>query len=95
MAYDPFRPSSEPARTIYDAFQTEAMKRQGRPVEEWIKAEREVVWATARDAAQNLGLRAPTMAEIESAERYACGSADYGKTWAFRVIEFMHKPSQA
>lgn len=89
MTHDPFRPSREPARSIYDAFQAEASKRQGRSVEEWLQAEREAVWRAAHDQAAMLALRCPTMGEIEAAERYAMGSVDYGLKWALGVERLM------
>lgn len=89
MATDPFRPRREPAMSIYDAFQAEAGKRAGRPMDAWIQAEREAVWRAARDQAAKLGLRCPTLSDVESAERYAMGSIDYGKTWAYRLAESM------
>lgn len=89
MTHDPFRPHSEPAMSLYDAFQAEARKRKGRSVEEWIKAEREAVWRAARDQAEMLGLRCPLMSEVEAAERYAMGSVDYGSKWAHGVARVM------
>ena len=85
---DVFRPRYQPAQTIYDAFQAEAAHRHG-SVEEWIERERLVVWRTARDYAQQHGLRVPTMDQIERAERSACGHVDYGAKWAYRVAEFI------
>lgn len=93
MTFDPFRPRSEPARTIYDAFQAEAENRNGRPPEEWIEAERLAVLKAAQEAAPKYGLRAPTLKEVATAERYAMGSIDYGKTWAHQVVDAMRKPA--
>lgn len=80
-----FRPVTEPARTIYDAFQAEARRRAGRSVEEWTAAEAGAVWAATRDYAQQNGLAVPTMAQIESAEMLARGHTDYGSKWAHGV----------
>lgn len=80
-----FRPITEPARTLYDAFQAEAGKRAGRSVEEWSVAEAGAVWSAARDYAQQQGLAVPTMAQIESAELLARGHTDYGSKWAHGV----------
>lgn len=88
-ATDPFRPRHEPARTIYDAFQAEAKRRKERTVEEWVRAERDAVWRAARDYAQQHELTIPTMAQVESAERYAMGSVDYGAKWAYQVERHM------
>ena len=37
---DVFRPSQDPARAIYDAFQAEAAKRKGRALGEWVAKDR-------------------------------------------------------
>jgi hypothetical protein len=79
---------------IYDAFQNEAEKRPGRTCEEWVEKERLVVWQTARDYAQQYGMRIPTMDEVERAERYAMGSVDYGAKWAYKVVEQMRNQGE-
>lgn len=86
---DIFRPRHEPAKTIYDAFQAEAEKRPGRSFQEWTKAELEVVWRTARDYAQQHGLRVPLMSEVERADRSASGHVDYGAKLAYYITDFM------
>lgn len=86
---DIFEPKHESARSIYLAFQTEAAKRKERSVEEWIKAEREAVFREAVHQAQKLGLRAPTIAQVIDAERYAMGSIDYGAKWAYCIVKIM------
>ena len=88
---DIFEPRHEPARSIYRAFQTEATKRKGRSIDEWLAAERDAVFREATHQAQRLGLRVPTMDEVVSAERYAAGSVDYGAKWAYCVVEAMRK----
>nr|WP_241019530.1 hypothetical protein [Burkholderia sp. Ac-20345] len=90
---DIFEPRREPARSIYHAFQAEATKRKGRSIDEWLAAERDAVFREATHQAQSLGLRAPTMDEVVSGERYAAGSVDYGAKWAYCVVEAMHKPA--
>lgn len=89
--HDVFRPSREPARTIYDAFQAEAKKRKGRSVNEWIEAERQAVWRAARDYAQQRGLRILSLEEVTMAENYAMGHVDYGAKWAYQVERAMNK----
>ncbi|MDQ1090651.1 propanediol dehydratase large subunit [Xanthomonas sacchari] len=89
--YDPFRPRSEPAMSIYDAFQAEAAKRKSRSVAEWIAAERDAVHRAATVAFKQAGLPAPTHEEVESAERYACGSIDYGSKWSYTLISLVRK----
>jgi hypothetical protein len=89
--HDVFEPRHEPARSIYKAFQAEATNRKERSVDEWIAAERNAVFREATHQAQKLGMRAPSLDEVASAERYAVGSIDYGATWAYRVVEVMRK----
>ncbi len=86
---DPFQPRSEPARTLYEAFQAEAAQRRGRKFPDWVVAEQEAVFRAAQDAAARMGLRAPTMAEVQAAEIYASGSTDYGAVWAQRLAQVM------
>ena len=86
---DIFRPRSEPARAIYEAFEAEATKRDGRSAEEWQEAERRAVYRAAQSAATSMGLRVPSMEEVVAAERYAMGSTDYGAKWAHGVVRAM------
>lgn len=86
---DVFKPRNEPARSIYEAFQMEAMNRKGRSVDEWQTSEREAVLREATVQAQRLGLRAPSMDVIVQAERSAMGHIDYGAKWAYQVTEYM------
>jgi hypothetical protein len=89
---DFFRPRTEPARSLYDAFQEEAKKRKGRSFEEWNRAEINAVWYAARDYAQQHGLRIPYLDEVVSEERSACGHIDYGMKWAYGVAAAMRQP---
>ncbi len=86
---DVFRPKSQPAQMIYDAFQSEAEHRSTRTVEEWQDKERLVVWNIAQDYAKSHGLRTPLMCEIETAENSAMGHIDYGKKWAYSIADLM------
>jgi hypothetical protein len=88
---DIFQPKTEPALSIYNAFQAEASKRNGRSVEEWLLAEREAVFQEADRQAKKLGLRSPSMKEIVDAENYASGSVDYGSKWAYGVARSMSR----
>lgn len=90
---DIFQPRTEPAKSIYEAFQVEAALRGGRRLDEWQAAERNAVHREAAIQAQKLGLPAPTMAEVEQAERYAFGSIDYGSKWATGLANAMRKPA--
>ena len=88
---DHFRPRSEPAKTIYDALVTEAKKRDSRPCEEWIYAEKQAVWEAARDYAQQHGLRVPTMADVHKADQQGCGHTDYAAKLAYILASTMTK----
>ncbi|HGP3143572.1 TPA: hypothetical protein ACLG1D_001178 [Pseudomonas aeruginosa] len=92
---DVFQPTTEPARSIYAAFQAEAKKRESRSVEEWTSAEVDAVHREAVYQAQAHGLRAPSKEEIERAERYAMGSVDYGAKWAYSVVDAMRRANDA
>lgn len=84
-----FRPRHEPARALYDAFQAEALKRNGRSFEEWSDAECNAVWAVARDHAQQHGKPVPSLAAVQQAERMASGHTDYGAQWAYGVARLL------
>lgn len=87
--FDLFQPRSEPAASIYKAFQEEAKHRRCRTVEVWIQKEREAVLHACQTYAQQHGLRAPTMDEVISIEMSACGHVDYASKWALRLQEIM------
>jgi len=88
---DVFRPTQEPNQTIYDAFLAEASKRNGRPIDVWLQAERDAVLKAAQDAANNPSykLASPSMEMVRSAENYAMGSIDYGRKWVSVLIRKM------
>ncbi len=86
---DIFEPHREPAKSIYLAFQAEAAKRKGRPLDEWVKAERDAVFRECTHQAKKLGLHAPTIDDVAAAERYAMGSIDYGAKWAYQLVQVM------
>jgi lysophospholipase L1-like esterase len=86
---DFFEPIHEPARSLYRAFGQEASNRNGRTIEQWLTAECNAMLTEAAKQAVMLGLRAPTLEEIVRAERYACGSADYGAKWAYGIVDIM------
>lgn len=87
---DLFRPSNEPARSIYDALTKEAEKRKDKDCEEWIDTERKVVWAVVRDYAQQHNLKVPTIEDIERAENYALGHCDYAAKFAYKVTDLLY-----
>lgn len=89
--YNLFRPTCEPERTIYDAFQLESEKRSSRRLEEWLEAEVQAVWRAARDYAQAHNMRVPTLQEVQHAERSAYGHNDYAQKWALYVSECMRE----
>ncbi len=89
MSNDVFRPDHEPARTFYDALIQESKKRDGRNLQEWIDAERQVMWGIARDYAQQNYLQVPTLAEIKREENGACGHVDYAAKWAYGIVRLL------
>ena len=91
MSHDIFRPRTNPARSIYDAFQKEADKRGGRTISEMITLEREAVFEAAKEQAAILNLKSPTMADVVNAETNASGHTDYAAKWAYGVAETMKK----
>lgn len=93
MTFDPFRPHREPWRSIYDAFQTEAQKRHGRSVEDWIAGEEQAVLAAASAVAERSGWVPPTIEMVRGAETYARGSADYGLKWVAELVRRMQAAS--
>jgi hypothetical protein len=93
--HDPFRPQFEPARAIYDAFQIEGRKRSGSGLNEWVCAERNAVWRSARDFAQQRGLSVPTIEQVEKEEVLAMGHVDYGSKWAVGVAELLVSAGRA
>lgn len=70
---DHFKPTREPALSLYVALQDEASKRHGRTVDEWSAAEVTAVLDAARRLAPLHGLREPTRQDVEAAEVYARG----------------------
>ncbi|KVV07501.1 hypothetical protein WK77_16255 [Burkholderia ubonensis] len=86
---DVFRPFREPARSIYDALILEGARRRERGTDEWLSAEREAVLREAIVQARRLGIRAPTMADVEREERLAVGHSDYAAKWARGVAQSM------
>lgn len=86
-----FRPKMEPARTLYDAFQAESLKRPDRTLDVWIDLERDAVWDAAKAYALRHDMRTPTLAEVQICEQAALGHVDYGAKWAIYVAEYMRK----
>lgn len=91
MTRDPFEPRHEPAKSIYLAFQAEAEKRKGRTPEQWSEAEVNAVLAEANRQSDLRDLRPVTREQVERAQIYASGSADYGLTWTMQVIRAMQR----
>ncbi|MBM5458738.1 hypothetical protein H8F21_14315 [Pseudomonas sp. P66] len=92
---DIFQPRTEPAKSIYGAFQAEAAMRAERSLDEWQAAERNAVHREAGIQAQKMGLRVPTMSEVERAERHAFGSIDYGSKWAHALAVAMRQSAHS
>ena len=89
MAHDVFRPRRPLPQCIYDAFQKEATKRDGRKVEEWQRKEIEAVFNAASAFAEKHGIPAPSMTDVEETERLASGHTDYGAKWAYGLEQRM------
>lgn len=88
---DHFRPRTQPAQAIYDAFSEESKKRDGRNFDESHEAEKKAVHIAAVKMAKELNLREPTLEDINHAERYASGHTDYGACWAYKVTDIMSR----
>jgi hypothetical protein len=84
---DFFRPYEEPSRTIYDAFQREAKKRDDCPVESWILNERMAVFNAALEWCKTKGLKPISIDDVKYAEDKAYGSSDYGSKWAYGIAD--------
>ncbi len=84
-----FRPTREPARSIHDALVREASKRNERMPEEWLQAERQAELQEAIAQASLLGLRPPSLVDVERAERLAVGHTDYAAKWARGIADAM------
>ena len=82
---DIFRPKSEPARTLYDVFQTEAKLRK----DGWQEREELAVYLVACSCAETLDMRAPTLQEVKDAASYASGHVDFAAKWVYRIVEKM------
>jgi hypothetical protein len=78
------------AATLYATLIEESKKRPERTIEEWVKAEREAMYNTAKKIAEEHNLYTPAMDEIKSAERYALGSVDYATKWSYAIVRLMN-----
>ena len=91
---DPFQPKTEPARSIYRAFVSEAKKRDGRSPEVWMAGEVDAVFQEAVRQARARGLRLISREEVAAAEACAMGSTDYAAKWVRGVVDAMHAPAR-
>lgn len=89
MTADVFRPPHEPAQSIYDAFQAEALLRKTRSFPEWSEREIEAVRLAATSVASLHGLQPPSLEMVRRAEAYSRGSIDYGAKWAHTLVRLM------
>jgi hypothetical protein len=94
-SYDVFEPRHEPAKSLYLAFQEEAAHRKRRDVSDWGRLEVDAVLSKATALARDLGLVAPTRAQVEIAERSARGHVDYGAQWAYALARVMREGARA
>ena len=83
-----FRPSSEPARQIYDAI-LEFAKVRTNP--HWVHHLQLKVFRVAREYASQNRLSYPTLDEVKRCESMSLGHTDYAVKWATYVAE-MCKP---
>ena len=58
---------------------------------EWMSRELGLMWSLARDYAQQHGREVPTLADIERADRSACGHVDYAAKFAFYVADLVRR----
>ena len=93
-SYDYLRPSGELSSLIYDAFNEVAKDRGKYKHPEWILREREAVFVCVKTYALNHNLMPLSLKEIECAENYALGSADYGSKWAHRIVDMLNKKNK-
>lgn len=92
---DHMRPRNPLAARLYDAFAHESKYRDQREFEEWNKKEQEAVWHEAKKIALELGKEMPTLEAIANAESQAAGHSDYGRTWAWQVLEHIQNSPDA
>lgn len=83
------RPRTQPARHIYDTFQAEAELRGTRHFSDWLRLEQAAVHRAATSYAKEHGLRAPSIEEVEAAERYARAARDYAEGWSRLLAQLM------
>ena len=84
-----FRLKLQVTELLETTLRKESAKRSGRTLEVWLAAERNVMWSTARDFAQQHGLVVPLLADVERAERMATGHSDFGRKWPLYVAEVL------
>ena len=82
---DPFRPRTQPARSIYDLYRWRRANGEGE------QAHVDLMLAVAREAALKFGYPAPTFTEVADAERLAVGHTDYLHKWVCAIVFSMHK----
>lgn len=91
---DVFEPRSEPARTLYRAFQEAAAQRTIDTSGRWHLNELHAVFIAANVWAFAHGRSPVTMETIIEAETYAAGHADYGAKWAYRIVDVCGWPRE-
>lgn len=86
---DWLRPTTQPARMLYDAWRKESEKRDSRSYEEWVNGERQIMFKVANKAANLYNLTSVTMEQVELAEENAYGHVDYGAKWVYGILDYM------
>lgn len=88
-ALNPYRPLSEPHRSLYDALCSELAKRPGRTSESATAAEIDAFHSVAVTLAPKFNLPIPTKGQVTAAEVYASGAADYLTTWVSSLVRML------
>lgn len=83
--FDPFRPHTEPAKSLYDLILTRCSEE--RTDLHWVHHLRLSVFRAAREYAQQHGLTYPTLEQVGRCESLALGHVDYAAKWAMYVAE--------
>ena len=86
---DVFRPTQEPARTLYDALTRETSKREGRTTIQWQQEEVFAVWRAATYYAALHGCTSPTIRDVVQADNRASGHVDYAAKLSYGVAAIM------
>lgn len=93
--FNPFRPFSDPALSIYHLICKQVDKRGGRAVQVWLQEEPLNVWAAVATFAKKNGYCEPTLAQVQQAECAARGHVDYCAQWAYEITKYLSRQSSS